>query len=1122
MKKAFLSVGALVATFAAFAASTITYDKDGSGGWNDTTRWVGGVVPVAGDNIVIPDGAEAEVADADKTLFDSVKGSGVIDIQEGGKLVLKVATTPSSKWNGLKGGGTIVIDYSGAQVNITQCIGTFDGSWDIKSGIISVCDAGDRQNGLFGKYYSSGYAPGSVTVRDGAHILLPAYSNFTQQKFGYRNFRLAGHGSDGCGAIRTGWNVSQPYVLSCVTLDADSSIATQGSDGTHPLLGIIGNNPDQKGYLDLNGHDLYLTKMSERPGVFRFKNILVTNSVPASGGNIYVEGIYSASMHELRVDSDVVFDKNVKIRTSKYGRVVYNCADGETPGPIAATLVPGSSVKDISLGTADDGVARSFEYSGAVEIASGKTFGVEAVNGDNTLEVSGAVSGAGTISASGGTLVLSGDNSAFTGAISADGTASGGAIVKIPSPASLPASADVTVKSATLSVEIENFTFSQYLALVNGVNYADACGSVTIDPSGCADGTYTLELGNGDIADYEKSAVGVSGEGTVKVGTLPTEGKVRFAAWQGTLLFADGVFPVNDIVVNAKSGSVEITNSLVTGDCVLPAADTEGIVVGLGSGVGWMEIVDSTVTNHLVVGYGKGSVGTFIAKDSSMFLIGEAAGKLSAANLTAVNFGGKGHSYAEFDNCQITINGYPYFSHFGAASVCVQRGGTLNVNNYLGSGTAGVYLGAHRGSDNANHSEAHYLLTDGGRAEHTQELYVASEGNDGAYDHYTYAVLTVSGAGSKFTTANQTSIGDSPQATGIINVRDGGTYSGKNLLGGYSNNHGESFFNFCGGTYEYKGWGEPMLFGETGGTTQKTAPLTRVTVFGEGGELLCSSSDTGKSLGQPITAPSGKGVKEIAWTDTETEFETCPSVRIEGDGKGASAIVNWDSATRKVTGITVTSPGNDYQTAQACLRIGSNTNLLYLACTLEENDTSGGMTFRHTGGGRITFDQANTYRGETVFWSSRTDGRFKVTNANAFRTSAAIKLQSGKLELAEDVTIAALGVPMKFQGGQVSGSADGWNVIPEGRMVIDLKDVVAGEQYTVANNANLVLPSSIPLLNGDSAALDENVKYMILMLPKNYSGTLPVFTGLPENWHVSRTATGFRLSHDRGGMLIIR
>ena len=120
------------------------------------------------------------------------------------------------------------------------------------------------------------------------------------------------------------------------------------------------------------------------------------------------------------------------------------------------------------------------------------------------------------------------------------------------------------------------------------------------------------------------------------------------------------------------------------------------------------------------------------------------------------------------------------------------------------------------------------------------------------------------------------------------------------------------------------------------------------------------------------------------------------------------------------------------------------------------------------------------------------------------------------------MTIAALGVPMKFQGGQVDGSADGWNVIPEGRMVIDLKDVVAGEQYTVANNANLVLPSSIPLLNGDSAALDENVKYMILTLPKNYSGTIPTFTGVPENWHVSRTATGFRMSHDRGMMLIVK
>ena len=38
------------------AANTVTYDMNGSGGWGDTTRWVGGTVPVEGDTVVIPAG----------------------------------------------------------------------------------------------------------------------------------------------------------------------------------------------------------------------------------------------------------------------------------------------------------------------------------------------------------------------------------------------------------------------------------------------------------------------------------------------------------------------------------------------------------------------------------------------------------------------------------------------------------------------------------------------------------------------------------------------------------------------------------------------------------------------------------------------------------------------------------------------------------------------------------------------------------------------------------------------------------------------------------------------------------------------------------------------------------
>ena len=54
------------------AANTVTYDMNGSGGWGDTTRWVGGTVPVEGDTVVIPAG-RVVVNDSDYSVYSKVK-----------------------------------------------------------------------------------------------------------------------------------------------------------------------------------------------------------------------------------------------------------------------------------------------------------------------------------------------------------------------------------------------------------------------------------------------------------------------------------------------------------------------------------------------------------------------------------------------------------------------------------------------------------------------------------------------------------------------------------------------------------------------------------------------------------------------------------------------------------------------------------------------------------------------------------------------------------------------------------------------------------------------------------------------------------------------------------------
>ena len=73
MKKAltFTVVFGIMALSAAAADEYSVWDPNGSGGWSDVSRWVGGNVPPSGGNVLI-DGAEANITDADYALLKSL------------------------------------------------------------------------------------------------------------------------------------------------------------------------------------------------------------------------------------------------------------------------------------------------------------------------------------------------------------------------------------------------------------------------------------------------------------------------------------------------------------------------------------------------------------------------------------------------------------------------------------------------------------------------------------------------------------------------------------------------------------------------------------------------------------------------------------------------------------------------------------------------------------------------------------------------------------------------------------------------------------------------------------------------------------------------------------------
>ena len=229
------------------------------------------------------------------------------------------------------------------------------------------------------------------------------------------------------------------------------------------------------------------------------------------------------------------------------------------------------------------------------------------------------------------------------------------------------------------------------------------------------------------------------------------------------------------------------------------------------------------------------------------------------------------------------------------------------------------------------------------------------------------------------------------------------------------------------------------------------------------------------TIDENIEALSGNGVADILWTSYATNtFPVPPAIRIDGDGIGATAVALYDVATKKVTGLRITSPGSGYTWATAKIWYGSSsldfqhkTRFEWTAdCVLAANDATGGFT--KAGAGTLTLSGSNTYTGDTVV----AEGTLRLGSAGALPSASTLVVKGGTVE-------AANGVPF---------------------------------------------PSRITF-GVPAEELDENRIYVLANFPNGRPATLPEVVGLdslPPGWELSFDNNQLRLSYARGTILIFR
>ena len=197
---------------------------------------------------------------------------------------------------------------------------------------------------------------------------------------------------------------------------------------------------------------------------------------------------------------------------------------------------------------------------------------------------------------------------------------------------------------------------------------------------------------------------------------------------------------------------------------------------------------------------------------------------------------------------------------------------------------------------------------------------------------------------------------------------------------------------------------------------------------------------------------------------------------IEGDGEGASAIALFDSATRTLKGVVVTSPGSGYTTA--------NTKITAIYK------------------GRVN---------ESAPYSISVDCAFELTDANAGGIVKLTKRGSGILTLAP-------------------------GTLPEGSLVAIEGGCVSGEGFTPDNLEIMIGQETAPLFDSwpEGAKLsisnlgilgEEPFRCPVLSFASSENAVFPELAAgleIPQGWKLRLIGRTLRLVRERGVSLLVR
>ena len=509
-----------------FSQTTITSVTTGN--WNDTATWVGGVVPVSGDNVIIAAGhtvtlvANTDISSGNLTLTGtialagfnltagSLAGAGNIGTSSGTPLVTVGSNGSNTTYSGIYSGTGARLTKEGSGTLTLSGVNSYTGA--------TVINAGTLRLGAADRITNSS----ALTIATGAVFDM---NGFSETVFSF----------DGGGTITSN-------AAGSVTITYNGPFATTTFSGViQNGSGTVSLNMPLSNILTLTGNNTYTGATSVSNGFIYIGNGGTSGSV---AGNITIG---SAGNVFFNRSDDFTFSGNISAGS---GNLVVKQGAGTMT--LTGNITSSSSVV-VSGGTLSIGNGGT---SGSVS-ANINNVATVVFNRSDNITYSNVISNSGTITKLGaGTLTLSGVNT-NTGAFNVNvGT------VQISTASERIGNCSLNVASgATFNLN----GFSETIASIAGAGTitSSAVGAVTLTNGGTTTTTFSGVIQNGSgTLSLTKSGTGtltLSGVNTYSGGTTLSTGTLNInnasAIGTGTFIISGGT------IDNTSAGAITLTTN---------------------------------------------------------------------------------------------------------------------------------------------------------------------------------------------------------------------------------------------------------------------------------------------------------------------------------------------------------------------------------------------------------------------------------------------------------------------------------------------------------------------------------------------------------------------------------